>query len=113
MKRSDEVMSDLCEEIDQLRTERDQWKGKYEDCDRMLQEFVDSSIKNGEATHNNWVLLYALKFPPQKKYTMVWENPKGFPFKMGIWDTREECQKVCEEQDLKWPTIRHWPEEIR
>jgi len=49
MKTINIVISDLCEDIDRLTAERDQWKAKYE-------EFVDSSIKHEEAISKNWLL---------------------------------------------------------
>jgi hypothetical protein len=112
MKSIDVVVSDLCEEIDRLRIERDQWKSKYEDCDRRLREFIDLSIANGEATHNNWVL-YALKFPPQKKYKIAWRNGRGH-LQLGskVFDSWTECQVECEKCDGVFPGVRHWPEEI-
>jgi hypothetical protein len=51
--------------------------------------------------------------PPQKKYKVTWKTPLGFMgLKPEIFNSWDECQKECEKMDLKWPTVRHWPEEI-
>jgi hypothetical protein len=112
MKTIDKTVSDLCEEIDALKANRDLWKNKYEECNKRFGKFVDQSIENGEATSRNWVL-YALKFPPQKKYKVMWKTPLGFMgLKPKIFNSWGECQKECEKFNAASPTIRHWPEEV-
>jgi hypothetical protein len=115
MKTINLVVSDLCEDIDRLTAERDQWKAKYEECNKKFNDFVNSSIKNAEATSKNWLLYVLAEKPQPKKYKIAWESIVNHE-KGGLLDTvftsRFKCQQECDLLDVIWFGSRHWPEEV-
>ena len=111
MNKIDVVVSDLCNDVDRLTAERDEWKRKCEEVSKKFNEFVMSSIKNGEET---W-MIYLTNQPP-RRFIIAWENV-AIPSLGGIVEgrsffSRPDCQRECEKMDAQFPGIRHWPEEI-
>lgn len=55
MPRYDILVSDLCEEIDELREQRDYYKKMYEEERNKFSAHIDQSLKNSWEGMGNWM----------------------------------------------------------